>query len=81
MLVYADSSDEEDRDEDSQLDEVVDEGYSMQTNPGHRQDSLKEIVFLKDAKPGSYSFNEKQRRGRLTVAAGSRCRQIELNSK
>ena len=29
MLVYADSSDEEDRDEESQMDEVVDEGFSM----------------------------------------------------
>ena len=59
MLVYADSSDEEDRDEESQMDEVVDEGFSMQTHAGKRQDSLKEIVFLKDSKPGCSSFNEK----------------------
>ena len=59
MLVYADSSDEEDKDEESLLDDVVDEGFSLQTNPGMRADSLKEIVLLKDAKQGSYSFNDK----------------------
>ena len=59
MLIYADSSDEEDQDEESLLDDVVDEGFSLQTNPGMRTDSLKEIVLLKDAKSGSYSFNDK----------------------
>ena len=84
MLVYADSSDEEDRDEvDSQLDEMlIDEEFSMQTgNPNQRHDSLKEIVFLKDAKPGSYSFKEKQKSKRMTVDSHSKCRQIQLNSK
>jgi len=59
LLVYADSSDEEDKDEESQMEDVIDEGFSMHTHPGKRADSLREIVFLKDSKPGSYSFNEK----------------------
>ena len=72
MLVYADSSDEEDQDEESLLDEAVGEGFSMQTHAGKRQDSLKEIVFLKDSKPGSSSFNEKQqKRKRLTITSAN----------
>lgn len=81
MLVYADSSDEEDQDEDSQADEVIDEGFSMQTNHAKRHDSLKEIVFLKDAKPGSYSFNEKHRSKRLKLTTFPKTKQIQLNSK
>ena len=82
MLVYADSSDEEDQDEESMMDEPVGDGYSMQTHAGKRQDSLKEIVFLKDSKPGSSSFNEKQKGKRLTItSAGQKSKQIQLNSK
>lgn len=81
--MYADSSDEEDRDEDSLVEDAIDEGFSMYTNTGKRADSLREIVFLKDSKQGSYSFNEKQKGKRLTITAGggSRCKQIQLNSK
>ena len=80
LLVYADSSDEEEHEEESLMDEAVDEGFSMQTQPGHRQDSLKKIVFLKDSKPGSYSFKEKLHKGkRLNLPSqggSSRCKQI-----
>lgn len=50
--MYEDSSDEEEVDEDSNLDEDV-EIFSLQTNPRNRHDSLREIVFLKDVKSGS----------------------------
>ena len=92
MLVYADSSDEEEMelDEESlmQQEEVVmDDGFSNMTQIGQRHDSLKEIVFLKDTKQASHSFNEKQQT-KLTssfakdlVGGGGDTRIIELNSK
>lgn len=59
MLLYADSSDEDERDVESQVAEN-DEVFSlMTTNPGQRNDSLKEVVLLKDTKAAS--FNEKQK--------------------
>ena len=36
MLVYADSSDEEDQEEESMMDEPVGDGFSMQTHAGKR---------------------------------------------
>ena len=82
MLLYADSSDEEDDALDSR-DESADEIFSLQTNnPRHRHDSLREIVFLKDVKAGSQSFKEKDRGSRLSVTKGEgRMRPIQLNSK
>ena len=61
MLMYADSSDEDELDRDEIDSEAgqSDEVFSMQTNVGPRHDSLREIVRLKDATAGSQSFKVK----------------------
>lgn len=70
LLMYADSSDEDEKEEDSQgLAYEIDEVFSNMTNPGHRHDSLKEIVLLKDTKAAS--FNEKQRSKGPAVVLGT----------
>ena len=67
MLVYADSSDEEEMQEDfiSQRGIAFDQDdqfhkAASQYGASKRHDSLREIVYLKDTKAGSHSFNEKQ---------------------
>ena len=61
LLVYADSSDEEEDLDVAESDDL----FSIQTHQGHRNDSLKELVFLKETKQKNLSFNEKHRGKRL----------------
>ena len=59
MLMYADSSDDEDMEQDVDLGESL-EIFSNKTRAvDQRRDSLREVVMLKDAQYGSQSFNEK----------------------
>ena len=84
LLLYTDSSDEEDEEameEDSRREEM-EEVFTTQTQKNlqdnRRNDSLREVVRLKDIRSGINSFKDKKKGKRLD---GDRVQQIQLNSK